>query len=330
MCECRAASPPFLCIERQKSHITYSLASLCGHPVGLCWFGISSCFSKPPPLTHAKLERNRRLDASVHASTLQHKRPLVENFIWFVLSYLGTKNTLSRIKHLGSRSHRGNIFHPYRLSNGVRPYVGLLSRIRIALNLLFIYFCSVFHLDGFHCILIPESCSPVTACIQTFFFSVVQINVSHFLLGLDVVGLLRRDVSEHAKRQLRISSQQGQVSVGYGHTELLRRSRELVDCILHHFRCFVLPDQRHAWVLASHCWKTLRRMRWDLPVLRWATRPPLTPGRQIRSQQDSARSSCAWTLWRMQLGGRSGDSWPSAESESPPSAPPSSSWPGPW
>lgn len=176
----------------------------------------------------------------------------------------------------------------------------------------------------------PESCSPVTACIQTLFFSVVQIYVSHFLLGLDVVGLLRRDVPEHAQRQLRISSQQGQVSVGYGHTELLRRSRELVDCILHHFGCFVLPDQRNAWVPASHCWKTLRKMRWDSLVLRWATRPLLTPGRQRHSQQDSDRSSCAWTLRRMQPGGRSADSWPSAESESPPSARPSSSWPGPW
>lgn len=60
--------------------------------------------------------------------------------------------------------------------------------------------------------------SPVTACIQTFLFPVVQIYVSHFLLGLDVVGLLGGNVSEHAQRQLGVATQQGQVRVGNSDT----------------------------------------------------------------------------------------------------------------
>lgn len=49
----------------------------------------------------------------------------------------------------------------------------------------------------------------------------LQENLSHFLLGLDIVGLIGCNISEHTQRQLGVTSEQSQVSIGDSDTELL-------------------------------------------------------------------------------------------------------------
>lgn len=75
---------------------------------------------------------------------------------------------------------------------------------------------------AFSIMLSYSSSSPVTTGIEALLFPVIQIYVGHLLLGLDIVGLLRGDVSEHAQRKLGVATQQSQVSIGDGDTQLLR------------------------------------------------------------------------------------------------------------
>lgn len=93
MCECWAASPPFLWKERQKRHITYGWLHYVGMQRVSAGLGLACALASLSHWHTQTLEQHTRLDMTVHASTLQRKWTLVKIFIWFVLCFLGPKKS---------------------------------------------------------------------------------------------------------------------------------------------------------------------------------------------------------------------------------------------
>lgn len=81
---------------------------------------------------------------------------------------------------------------------------------------------------------------PVAADVEADVPVGVQVDAGHLLLGFDVAGLPGRDVPEHVQRHVHVPLAQGQVHVGDGDADLLRRAAELVDGILHDLGGLVL------------------------------------------------------------------------------------------
>lgn len=84
---------------------------------------------------------------------------------------------------------------------------------------------------------------PVAASIEFLVIAVVEVDVGHLLSRLYEVWLTWANIAQHGDGCLDIPTCDGQVSVGDGDAHLLSGALEVVDGVLHHFGCLVLPNK---------------------------------------------------------------------------------------
>lgn len=149
-------------------------------------------------------------------------------------------------------------------------------------------------LGGFLFAGVQSQSSPITACIQPFLLPVVQIYACHFLLGLDVIGLLRGNISEHAQCQFCIATQQSEVRISNSDTQLLRCSWKLIDGILHHLCCFVLKYEIHSWAYTEffhHFWMYVETQSKCISLVHYFTCSPLSHRASANSKKTETQSA---------------------------------------